>query len=294
MVIPLWHPQYLHSKYQIRALDEPKGLLRGKDSAQLVIHKDALHKFDAAHIDILKRITLGNEAVTTMDSYHHVDGLTYKQAALRWIADNKARVDSWFRPTPAETLAQLNITLPPAPAAAGEYLPFTMSDSGIIETSYQLPWVNKTLAFQGIVVTAPNSSYTGPDALTQAQGIEACRICALNLLAQLSAAAHGDLSRVRLIRLEGFVAAGVEMVDSPTVGATPMGVLRCGLTRSVFCRFLTPHPSSSRRFWGPTASTRGRRFSSHATRSMSQSCSGPTPSSCGNPGGSPDTSSLFI
>jgi hypothetical protein len=215
VVIPLWHPQFLHTKYQIRALEEPKGLLRGKDSAQLVIHKSSLPKFDPSHIDILKRITLGNAAVTTMDSYHHVHGLTYKQAALRWIAENKTRVDSWFRPTPAETLAELKITLPGAPAAAGTYRPFSVSRLGLVETSFQLPWVGQTLAFQGIVVSASGSNYTGTDTVTEEQAIAATRICALNLLAQLRDAAGGDLTRIRLIRLEGFVASGLDTIDIP-------------------------------------------------------------------------------
>jgi len=217
LVIPLWHPQFLHSKYNIRALEEPKGLLRGKDCAQLIIHKNSLHKFDPSHIDILKRITLGNKAVTTMDSYHHVHGLTYKQAALRWIAENKTRVASWFHPTPAEKLAKLDITLPTAPAAAGTYRPFNVSRSGLIETSFQLPWVEKTLAYQGIVVPAAGTAYQGSDTVTEEQAIEACKVCTLNLLAQLSDASDGDLTRVRLIRLEGFVASGADMVDSPKI-----------------------------------------------------------------------------
>jgi glycine betaine/proline transport system substrate-binding protein len=33
VVIPLWHPQALHHRYKIRALDEPKGLLGGQGSS---------------------------------------------------------------------------------------------------------------------------------------------------------------------------------------------------------------------------------------------------------------------
>ncbi|WP_084738062.1 glycine betaine ABC transporter substrate-binding protein [Cystobacter ferrugineus] len=40
VVIPLWHPQFLHHRYTIRALAEPKGLLGGVDQATLVIRRD--------------------------------------------------------------------------------------------------------------------------------------------------------------------------------------------------------------------------------------------------------------
>jgi hypothetical protein len=217
VVIPLWHPQFLHSKYQIRALDEPKGLLRGKDSAQLLIHTSSLPKFAPAHIAVLKRITLGNAAVTTMDAYHHIHGLTYKQAALRWIAENTARVGSWFCATPAETLAELQIALPEAaPAAVGAYRPFSVSRAGLIETSFQLPWVGRALAFEGIVVPAAGGSgYAGTDTVTEEEAIAAVGVCARNLLAQLRDAAGGDLTRVRMIRLEGYVASGMDVVDIP-------------------------------------------------------------------------------
>jgi glycine betaine/proline transport system substrate-binding protein len=39
-VIRLWHPQYLHYRYRIRALKEPFGLLGGTDQAKLILRKD--------------------------------------------------------------------------------------------------------------------------------------------------------------------------------------------------------------------------------------------------------------
>jgi len=34
-VVPLWHPQFLHSMHKIRALADPENLLRGRDAATL-------------------------------------------------------------------------------------------------------------------------------------------------------------------------------------------------------------------------------------------------------------------
>ena len=37
IMIPLWHPQYLHYRYRIRAVNEPLGLLGGTDQAKLIL-----------------------------------------------------------------------------------------------------------------------------------------------------------------------------------------------------------------------------------------------------------------
>ena len=50
------------------------------------------------------------------------------------------------------------------------------------------------------------------------EGIEAARICGINLLAQMKAAAGGDLDNViRVIKLNGFVQAGPDFYDIPKV-----------------------------------------------------------------------------
>lgn len=100
IIVPLWHPQYLHAIHDLRALGEPKGLLRPVDEARLVLSKKFLSKLSydqrTALLNVVGRITLGNDAVTMMDKYVHVDQLSYYDAAQRWIQDNQALVDSWF------------------------------------------------------------------------------------------------------------------------------------------------------------------------------------------------------
>ncbi len=54
--------------------------------------------------------------------------------------------------------------------------------------------------------------------LSVEEGIEAARICGINLLAQMKAAAGGDLDNViRVIKLNGFVQAGPDFYDIPKV-----------------------------------------------------------------------------
>ena len=67
VVVPLWHPQYLHARHRIRALDEPRGLLGGADRATLVVRRDAEARIGPAALDALSRLRLGNARVSELD-----------------------------------------------------------------------------------------------------------------------------------------------------------------------------------------------------------------------------------
>jgi enamine deaminase RidA (YjgF/YER057c/UK114 family) len=97
--------------------------------------------------------------------------------------------------TITETLKHLGIVVPPAPGAVAAYEPWVRTGTWVF-TSGQLPWCDGVMAYAGRL---------GAE-LTVDQGYQAARQCALNALAQLQAAAGGDLNRVRrLIRVEGYV-----------------------------------------------------------------------------------------
>ena len=106
--------------------------------------------------------------------------------------------------TPEERLAALGLTLPKAPAAVANYAPWIIS-AGVLYTSGQLPWIDGKLIFKGAIGTA----------LSLEQGYEACKLSALNAIAQLSDALR-DLRRVkRVIRLEGVLNVAVGFTDHP-------------------------------------------------------------------------------
>ena len=108
--------------------------------------------------------------------------------------------------TADEKLHELGIALPPAPAAVGAYLPWVRTGN-LVFTSGQLPWLEGKLAYTGKL---------GAD-LGVEQGYQAARLCAINGIAQLKAAA-GDLERVRqIVRIEGYVHAAPGFHDHPKV-----------------------------------------------------------------------------
>jgi len=106
-----------------------------------------------------------------------------------------------------DTLQRLGITIPPAPGAVAAYEPWARTGA-LVFTSGQLPWRDGVMAFAGRL---------GAE-LTVEQGYQAARQCALNALAQLQAAAGGDLNRVRrLVRVEGYVHCAAGFRGHPQV-----------------------------------------------------------------------------
>jgi enamine deaminase RidA (YjgF/YER057c/UK114 family) len=106
----------------------------------------------------------------------------------------------------AERLEALGIVLPePAPPVAS-YVGFVRQDS-LILVSGQLPLAKGVLARKGLL---------GRD-VTLEQGVEAARLCAINILAQVRLACNGDFDDVRCLRLGGFVASTPEFADHPRV-----------------------------------------------------------------------------
>lgn len=102
-------------------------------------------------------------------------------------------------------LASLGIELPQVCPPVANYVSATRSGN-IVQLSGQL----SAHASGGIKGTV------GVDC-SLADGIIAARLCAINLIAQFKAAADGDLDRVRVLRLGGYVQAGPEFFEIPAV-----------------------------------------------------------------------------
>ncbi len=103
-------------------------------------------------------------------------------------------------------LAQLGLTLPPAPAPVGSYVPYVVTGK-LVFTSGQLPMCDGKLTATGKV---------GLD-LTIEQAAEAAKVAVLNAVAQVAAAAGGLNHIVRIVRLGVFVNSADGFTDQPKV-----------------------------------------------------------------------------
>ena len=106
-----------------------------------------------------------------------------------------------------QRLAADGIALPAAAAPAANYVPYTIAGR-LIMVAGQMPFRDGRVAVTGRL---------GAE-VSVAQGQEAARLCALNLLAQAKAACGGDLDRLgRCLKLGGFVACTAEFTEHPEV-----------------------------------------------------------------------------
>ncbi|MBY8978331.1 glycine betaine ABC transporter substrate-binding protein [Rhodobacteraceae bacterium NNCM2] len=67
VILPLWHPQFLHNRYTIRSLEEPKGLLGTQDQATLVARKDAIDRIGRDAMADLRSLYIGNSRLSALE-----------------------------------------------------------------------------------------------------------------------------------------------------------------------------------------------------------------------------------
>jgi enamine deaminase RidA (YjgF/YER057c/UK114 family) len=104
-------------------------------------------------------------------------------------------------------LKELGLELPAATAPIANYVPFTRAGN-LVVVSGQVSVRNGKPEFVGKL---------GRD-ITVADGQQAAKLCALNIIAHLQTACDGDLDRVkRVLRLGGFVNCTPEFTDMPQV-----------------------------------------------------------------------------
>ncbi len=107
----------------------------------------------------------------------------------------------------SERLSRIGIVLPPAAAPVANYVGWVMSGN-LIFTAGQLPMVDGE----------PSCTGRAGEAVSIGEAAAAARICAINAIAQASAALDGDLDRiVRVVKLTGFVNSGPDFTGHPAV-----------------------------------------------------------------------------
>jgi len=108
--------------------------------------------------------------------------------------------------TVSARLAELGVTLPEPAVAVANYVPYVRTGN-LLHISGQL----SNDASGGIKGTVGVD--VSPD-----QAAFAARLCAINLIAQISKALDGDLERVvRIVKLGGFVQVGPDFTAIPVV-----------------------------------------------------------------------------
>ncbi len=104
-------------------------------------------------------------------------------------------------------LEALGLELPPPAPPAANYVPYVITGN-LVFVSGQVPVTKDGLQYLGKLGAA----------FSVEEGQEAARLCALNLLSQVRAAADGDLDRItRCVKLGGFVNCTPDFHQHPAV-----------------------------------------------------------------------------
>lgn len=107
----------------------------------------------------------------------------------------------------AARVAELGLSLPPAPSPSANYVPYVVSGN-LVYVSGQLPLKDGTAQYVGRV----------GESLTIEDGYASARLCALNVVAQVAAAVGDRLSRVkRCVNVTVFVNAVPDFTEHPRI-----------------------------------------------------------------------------
>lgn len=103
-------------------------------------------------------------------------------------------------------MRELGIALPPVPKPVAAYVP-AVETGGFVYTSGQLPFVDGELKFKGRL----------GEEISEEQGYEAAKICALNCLSAVTGVA-GRLDNIeRVVKVTGFVNSAPGFTRQPGV-----------------------------------------------------------------------------
>ncbi|WP_168926911.1 glycine betaine ABC transporter substrate-binding protein [Shewanella donghaensis] len=88
LVVPLWKPQFLHHRYNIRELKDPKGLLGIVDRAVLLMREDKKSLFTDDQLATLDSLRFSNDIIAELDYQVCREGKNLDDVTQKWLMNN--------------------------------------------------------------------------------------------------------------------------------------------------------------------------------------------------------------
>jgi glycine betaine/proline transport system substrate-binding protein len=93
LVVPLWKPQFLHYRYNIRELREPKGLLGIVDRAVLLLREDRKPLFTKEQLQTLDSLRFSKNIIADLDYQVSRCNESLGQVTHKWLTSNGFQVN---------------------------------------------------------------------------------------------------------------------------------------------------------------------------------------------------------
>jgi len=91
IVVPLWKPQFLHYRHNIRELREPKGLLGIVDRAVLLLREDKKSLFTKEELQTLDSLRFSNELIAELDHQVSRCNEPLDQVTQKWLTSHREK-----------------------------------------------------------------------------------------------------------------------------------------------------------------------------------------------------------
>ncbi|MDG3088565.1 glycine betaine ABC transporter substrate-binding protein [Vibrio hannami] len=88
VIVPLWKPQFLHYRYDIREIKEPKGLLGIVDRAVLLLREDKKDLFTDEQVRKLDSLRFSNDIIAELDYKVCREGQARGDVTRDWLKAN--------------------------------------------------------------------------------------------------------------------------------------------------------------------------------------------------------------
>ncbi|NNG19219.1 hypothetical protein HJ590_06415 [Naumannella sp. ID2617S] len=92
---PLWQPQYLNDRFDLRPLADPRDAFPPPDRASLLAHNDSWQRLPGRTRDVLSRIRYTVADVNAMDAAMNLEGADPLTAVRQWWERTPETVSAW-------------------------------------------------------------------------------------------------------------------------------------------------------------------------------------------------------
>lgn len=88
IVVPLWKPQFLHYRYKIREIKDPKGLLGIVDRAVLLLREDKKSMFTDEQLKVLDSLKFSNDIIAELDYKVCRENKLLDEVTQEWLSNH--------------------------------------------------------------------------------------------------------------------------------------------------------------------------------------------------------------